>query len=331
MPQSPKYLRLALAVLPFLIAPTLRAAPEVPAPAPAERAADRVAAEPAKFMRFVEDGHSGGRLEVAAVTYRNKAGVSVRLVGAVHIGEKAYYEALNKSFADDDAVLYEMVKPKGTGLPQPGQKSDNPINQFQHMLKDVLNLDFQLDDVDYSKPNFVHADMDAETFAKRQQERGETFEMLMVKQLMKALSPGNDDAKKPEEQPDADKMIDGMIEMFTRPDMERQIKLAVAKQMDKIDNNAMGLDGPDGSVILTERNKVALKVLENTIADGKKKISIFYGAAHLPDMSTRLKDMGFTPVSVEWNTAWDLTIRPDQPSGAEKLLKELLHALEDDN
>jgi hypothetical protein len=332
MPHSSKYLRFALAVLPLLVAPALRAAPE--APAPADRAAERVAAEPAKFMRFVEDGHAGGRLEVAAVTYRNKAGISVRLVGAVHIGEKAYYEALNKGFADDDAVLYEMVKPKGTAVPQPGQKSDNPINQFQHMLKDVLNLDFQLDDVDYSRANFVHADMDAETFAKMQQERGETFEMLMVKQVMKALAHGDEDAKdndakKPEEQPDTDKMIEGMIEMFTRPDMERQIKLAVAKQLDKIDSSAMGLDGPGGSVILTERNKVALKVLENTIADGKKKISIFYGAAHLPDMSTRLKEMGFTPVAVDWNTAWDLTIRPDQPSGAEKLLKELFHALEE--
>jgi hypothetical protein len=111
--------------------------------------------------------------------------------------------------------------------------------------------------------------------------------------------------------------------------MERRIKVAVARQLDNIETGAMGLDSPNGSVIVTERNKVAMKVLENTLATGKKKISVFYGAAHMPDMSTRLQDLGFKPVNVEWNTAWDLTIRPDQPSGAEKLLKELFKALDD--
>lgn len=40
-------------------------------------------------------------------------GVTLRLVGAIHIGEKGYYEALNKSFENDDAVLFEMVEPQG--------------------------------------------------------------------------------------------------------------------------------------------------------------------------------------------------------------------------
>jgi len=325
MQTSPSFLRLLLAALPLLAAPALRAEPAqiVPRTDVAERAA-----VPARFMRFVDDGHSGGRFETAVVTFKNKDGVTVRLVGAIHIGEKAYYQALNKSFENDDAVLYELVKPKDGGIPQPGQKAGSIISQVQHLMKDVLNLDFQLDDIDYSRPNFVHADMDAETFAKLQQERGETFEMLMIKQIMKAFTGGDDKAKH-EEVVDPEKVVDTVIEMFTRPDMERQIKVAFAKQLDQMEDTALGLDNPNGSVILTERNKVAMKVLENTIATGKKKISIFYGAAHMPDMATRVKEMGFTPTSVQWNTAWDLTIRADQPSGAEKLLKELFRAFED--
>jgi hypothetical protein len=70
-------------------------------------------------------------------------------------------------------------------------------------------------------------------------------------------------------------------------------------------------------------------VLDQTIAQGKKNISIFYGAAHLPDMGSRLRERGFTPVQTQWQTAWDLTIRPDQPSAAERLLKELIHALDE--
>lgn len=324
MSRSRKLLPFVFAALSFAVSGWVLSAPEVPASA--TRTEDR-AVEPAKFMRFVDDGHAGGKFEAAAVTYRNAAGVTVRLVGAIHIGEKSYYDTLNRSFENDDAVLYEMVKPKESGLPEPGQKSDNPINQFQHVLKDVLDLDFQLDDIDYSKPNFVHADMDAETFQKMQEERGETFQELILKQLMKAFT--HPPETKQTDEADSDKMLDSLVEMLTRPDMERQIKLGVARQLDKVENSAMGLDGPNGSVILTERNKVALKVLDDTIASGKKKISIFYGAAHLPDMAKGLREKGFTPVQTDWLTAWDLTIRPDQPSAAEKLLKELIHALDE--
>ncbi len=326
MRTPPTFLHLVLAALPVLLAPALRAEPPVAA-SNADRADHAIV--PAKFMRFTDDGHNGGRFETAVVTFKNKDGVSVRLVGAIHIGERSYYEALNRSFENDDAVLYELVKPKDAGLPVPGGRSGSVINEMQHVMKDVLNLDFQLDDIDYAKQNFVHADMDAETFAKMQEERGETFEMLMLKGIMKAFTQGND-KNKPDEQVDTSRLVDDMIETFTRPDMERRIKLAVAKQLDKVENDALGLDNPNGSVIVTERNKVAMKVLQRTIAAGKTNISIFYGAAHMPDMATRLADMGFKPVTVEWNTAWDLAIRPDQPSGAEKLLKGLLHALDDE-
>ena len=42
-------------------------------------------------------------------------------------------------------------------------------------------MDFQLDDVDYQKKNFVHADLDAETFAKMQEEKGESIVGLMLR------------------------------------------------------------------------------------------------------------------------------------------------------
>src|SRR5436309_2614324 len=67
----------------------------------------RKAAMAEGFLRFVDNGAAGGRLETSDVTYRNADGVTVRLVSAVHIGEKGYYEGLAKSFASDDAVLYE--------------------------------------------------------------------------------------------------------------------------------------------------------------------------------------------------------------------------------
>jgi hypothetical protein len=51
-------------------------------------------------------------------------------------------------------------------------------------------------------------------------------------------------------------------------------------------------------------------VLKNQLAQGKKKIGIFYGAGHLSDMDTRLrKDFGLKPVSINWLTAWNLAAK----------------------
>jgi hypothetical protein len=96
-----------------------------------------------------------------------------------------------------------------------------------------------------------------------------------------------------------------------------------------MEEHALGLDGPQGSVILTERNKAAIAVLENMLDDEKKDIAIFYGAAHMPDLAKRLESMGFKPVATEWRMAWDLTIRPDQPSAVEKLLMELMRGTDE--
>jgi hypothetical protein len=285
---------------------------------------------PDSFMRFVDDDHGGGSLQTADVAFRNPAGVVVHLIGAVHIGEKAYYDGLNRDFKGYDAVLYELVNSKNAAPPAPGdaEKSVNPISEFQIFLKKFLDLDFQLDDIDYTAPNFVHADMDKETFEKMQEERGESFEQIMLRQLIKAFTDP------PATQPAAgadDDSDDDLISMLTHPDGERQMKVVIARQLGQMDLSAMGLDGPGGSVIVAERNKAALKVLSDSMAAGKKNLAIFYGAAHMPDMTKRLEAMGFSPVSTRWNLAWDLTIRANQPSMMEKLMRNLADSMKSDN
>lgn len=283
---------------------------------------------PDSFIRFVDDNHGGGSLQTADVAFTNDAGVDVHLVGAVHIGEKSYYDALNQDFKHYDAVLYELVSEKDAPPPTAAEAdaSENPISKLQHFLKNTLDLDFQLDDIDYQAPNFVHADMDKDTFEQMQAQRGESFEQILLTQLIHAMT--NPPPEKPGQADDQD--VD-VISLLTKPDMERQIKVVIARQLGDIDLSAMGLDGPNGSVLVTERNKAALKVLSDTITAGKKNIAIFYGAAHMTDMSKRLESMGFHPVSTNWKVAWDLTIRADQPSAMETILRNLLKSTDDTN
>ena len=74
-----------------------------------------------------------------------------------------------------------------------------------------------------------------------------------------------------------------------------------------MDGIMSALDGPKGSTLLTERNKAAMKVLDTQLAEGKKKIAIFYGAAHMPDFERRLlADYGMKRGDTTWIPAWDM-------------------------
>lgn len=264
------------------------------------------APEGQKFLKFVEEGKDGGKLEVAIASYKNDKGVKVDLIGAIHIADPGYYEALNKKFEGYDALLYEMVKPKDMGAPDREAVQANGIS-FVHILqkgmKTFLNLDYQLDGIDYTKKNFVHADLTAEEFNKMQDERGESIFGLMVQQMMKEMMKG-DQAK-------AGQDIDPMqlLSALTSDDGSRQLKLILAKQFENMDEMVAGLDGPNGSVLVTERNKACMRVLKQQMELGKKNLGIFYGAAHMKDMEKRLMDMGFKRTGVEWRVAWDLSPR----------------------
>lgn len=277
-------------------------------------------AEQAQYMRFVDEGASGGRLETGEVTFTDQHGTSIHLIAAIHIAETSYYQSLNRHFQDFDAVLYEMVKPKDTPPPPPGFQSDSSVAQLQRFLKEVLNLSYQLDVIDYRPANFIHADLDTQTFERMQLQRGESFASLMLQNLLRALS---------DPQPQADPGVEDLLDLLTRPDLERQVKLVLARQLGDIERISAGLDGPDGSVILTERNKAAIATLQSALKSGHRNIAIFYGAAHMPDMSRRLEEMGFHPVRTDWHLAWDLHIRADQPSGVQRLLDQAMQALDE--
>src|SRR6476661_9487375 len=102
-------------------------------------------------------------LQTAVAKYSpasSEKGVEIDLVAVVHIGEKAYYERLNKEFEKYDAVLYELVAPEGIKLPKSGeQKSDNPLAMLQQGMKFFLRLEHQLEVVDYGKANLINADL----------------------------------------------------------------------------------------------------------------------------------------------------------------------------
>src|SRR5436853_2158084 len=123
-----------------------------------------------------------------------------------------------------------MVKLKDMGVPEPGAAPQSGVGMLQHMLKNFLDLDFQLDEVDYSAANFVHADLDAETFVKMQEERGESILGLMLQAVLADMfKPQDPDQPAPEVQ------TAQLLAALTAPDRPRQVKLLLGKQFEDLD------------------------------------------------------------------------------------------------
>lgn len=289
----------------------------------AASASTTMAAEARKYLRFVDNGPEH-QLQTSIVHFENKDGAKVDLIGAVHVADHSYYAQLNDRFKGYDALLYEMVKPKGmVGIGKPAtapttgpangsaahksERGGSWISMFQRFLKNQLDLDFQLDAIDYNAPNFVHADMDAETFVDRQAARGESMLTLMLDQMLKELSKPADAATGNSNSAG----IMDLIEALQSPDRARQLKLIVGRQFEEMEGS---LDAMEGSVLLDERNDNAMKILKENLDAGKKKIGVFYGAAHLKGMEKIMTDtMGFKQVGEpEWLVAWDMADKDAQ-------------------
>ena len=232
--------------------------------------------------------------------------MEVDLIGAVHIGDVAYYSLLNDRFKQYDALLYELVAPEGTVV-KPGRGTSNahPLGAMQNGIKRLLELEHQLEKVDYTRPNFVHADMSPDEFMQSMKDRNESFLQMYFRLLGQAMAHQSTMAAKGES---AD--FDLFAALFAK-DRPRQLKIALAKQLSEMESLMVSFGGEQGSVIISERNKKALDVLKTELAGGKKRLGIFYGAGHLNDMDERLrKEFGLEPVGITWLTAWNLAEKP---------------------
>jgi hypothetical protein len=265
--------------------------------------------EAVTFLRVTQDDAGEPRsLDTAIVRYaasETADGLSVDLVAAVHIGGESYYDTLNRLFRDYDVVLYELVAPEGNKIPKAGQKPSGAIGSAQQGLTNALGLAFQLEEIDYSCGNFVHADLSPKQFDEAMQKRGESW-WTMFSRLMRE---GMAQARRKAAAGDTSGEV-GLGELFGllfSSDRELQLRRIMAEQFTDMEVLTAAFGGENGSTIITDRNAAAIDVMRRQLALGNKKIAIFYGAAHMTDFDERLRN-GFDlePVETTWVEAWNL-------------------------
>ena len=233
-----------------------------------------------------------------------KNNVEVHLIGAVHIGDKEYYLGLNEIFKQYDAVLYELVAEEGTtpARDRVGNEPQGMLSALQSGMGTALALEHQLDHIDYRAGNMIHADLSPSEFARRMADRGDLVQMFYRAMVLGVRKSGGD-AQKEEL-----RMQGRLLGTFFASDPKLSLKRVLAEEMINQLDEAGWVIGGEGSAIITDRNEAALTVLRRELDNGKKKIAIFYGAAHLPEFAKSLeKDFQMEQKGIDWIIAWDLT------------------------
>lgn len=245
-------------------------------------------------------------LDTSVVTYRKTAGsgktIEVDLISAIHVGEDHYYQKLNDQFRRYDALLYELILPEGADITaaEPPAGGGSVLSVLQRSLKSALRLEFQLDGIDYGRDNFVHADMTDRQFVASMKSKGESIFSILLQIMIRSQELQKNNAGQSPE------II--LLKMLMDPGRKFSLKALLAEQFEDLDAITEVIDGPEGSTIISERNKVALAVMEEQIKSGKTSLGIFYGTGHMPDMEKRLiNDYGFKMSDLKWFPAWDLT------------------------
>jgi len=222
-----------------------------------------------------------------------------------------------------DAVLYEMVGgPYNPTVEKAAVEEGSPLAglaMLHRMIQTLLKLEFQKDGIDYQRKNFVHADVDWEKFEALSVERNQTIATLFERAMKLAESenlPGI-----PQNDADSTAMLGNLIGAVINGDAAT-LKRTLAPVLSEAELLITKLEGEDGTILVTERNKVAIEVVREQLGLGKQKLAVFYGAAHMPDFEKRLLGLGFRKEGVEWLTAWD--IRDDPAVKKNNIFGELL-------
>jgi len=267
------------------------------------------AGEKTKFIRVAEDDQDRPlTLQVAIASYApstGAAGTRVDLISAIHIGDSDYYAALNSRFRNYDALLYELIAPKDVVISRQDSERSGVISNTQIMMKNMLQLSFQLDEIDYGASNFVHADLTPTELSQSMDERGESLYVYFWRLFYASIDQY---AKDPIGLNDM-RMLSAMLSA----DSDNAFKIILAYEMTNLDTLQEILGEDADSAVIGARNQRAVDVLKSQLDGGAKRVAIFFGVAHMPDMEQRMiNQLDLIYLDTTWIDAWRLDTHADK-------------------
>jgi len=276
-----------------------------------------------KYIRYVEKGKEGKLQTAIARFVRDRDGKTIDLIAVIHVADQEYYDLLDNRMIEYDAVLYEMVGgPYNKAVEEAAQAEGSPLEGLalvHGVIQSLLKLEYQKDGIDYTRRNFIHADVNWEEFQSLSAERNQTI-MTWFERVMK-LAESESLPGIPEDEGESRAVLGSLLGSVINGDAVA-LKRTLAPILSEAEMMITRLEGEEGTVLVTERNKVAFETLREQMRFGKRKLAVFYGGGHMPDMEKRLLELGFRKEKTEWMTAWD--IRDDPTVQKVNILGDLL-------
>jgi hypothetical protein len=268
------------------------------------------------------------------------------LVGTSHIGEPAYYHALQKELDARTVVLYEGVNSDShpRHVPKPGEPGTNATTtptrehtagvetnagfSMQSELAKSLGLVFQLDAIDYDRTNFLNSDLS----------------VLQIQRLL--LNAPDAEPAAPGEPGRSDPTFDALLQVMdgssflgtiakwlvqwvgSDPQMRATTKFALVEALGGLNGDFSQMHGlpPDMQnllkILIEARNQNVLDDLrtETKLVPAEGTIAVFYGTGHMANLEKRItRELHYHAVGEEWFTAFSVDLRETGMSPAEIL------------
>ena len=275
------------------------------------------AGEPVEdFLIFRRTGSASAQLETSVTRFRHPESQQlVSLVAAVHIGEVGYFQRIQEQLDRHDLVLYEMVggpAPGSPDAPVEAQEHDEVdeinrlefISTLQRGMQEMLQVEHQMEQIDYTRGNLRHADLTSRAFRLALQVHG-LFD-IDPNALLKGFAPAMLDgfrlqaALSTDDDQTVNRVRWTMAQMLARS--ANQMAILGIKDIEKPEDLILGI-----------RNDHLWKVFQRSVPERWRRIAIYYGAAHLPDIRRRLLEKGWVQVEAIWIPAWKIPAGDPMP------------------
>ncbi len=295
---------------------------------------------PKPYTRVMHSPSGDAQLQVALRRFAPERGrgPEIWLAGVMHIGEPAYYQALQGELSHRTVVLYEGVN-AGTHKRRAGNATANLETKepdikasskngtgysVQSKLASSLGLVFQLEAIDYHRTNFLNSDLSIAELQKiiadgesnstgKQSGSSESFE-----QLLRVM--------------DGNSFIGSLVRLglefiASSTELQALTKLTLIETIGglKGDLSDMRSLPPEMKklvkVLIEARNERVVSDLKLQLKGLKRRgdsIAIFYGAGHMDNMEKLLaKELHYYPVDELWLNAFSVDLKKSGVSESE--------------
>jgi hypothetical protein len=290
---------------------------------------------PGPYVRMFQADSNHVALQIAAKKFVpvTGKGPAIWMTGVCHIGESNYFVRLQQHLDTKTLVLFEGIGDASTHNPPPprpnavgtNSTSDETLpkpklSTLQFSIADSLGLTFQLEAIDYDRPNFRNSDLSVEQLQELMTESGGAGSFNRLLQTMEGGS-----------------WLDAIMQISlrflgTNPKLQALSKLMLIEVLGQMEGDLEQLSLPPEvkrllDVLIARRNQKVLSDLKLELRHIRRRdsLAVFYGTGHMPDLEERLRrDFQYQPTEQIWFTAFSVNFAQTPISPSER---QFIHTL----